>query len=68
MFVIRINAYYDWGATYVIPKSTEQEAKQVALNAAKNTFSCVLPDTLEGVENSDGVFMEVLADDAELMI
>ena len=28
MFVIKISAYYDWSATYVIPKPTEEEAKQ----------------------------------------
>lgn len=68
MFVIKISAYYDWSATYVIPKPTEEEAKQTAFHAAKSQFSCVLPDTLEATENSDDVYIEVLADDAELMI
>ena len=68
MFVIKISAYYDWSATYVIPKPTEEEAKQIAFHAAKSQFSCVLPDTLEEFENSDDLYMEILADDAELMI
>ena len=73
MFVIRVTAYggydYDgWESTYVIHKSTEEEAKQTAFHAAKNQFSCVMPDTLEEFENSDDLYMEILADDAELMI
>ena len=68
MFVIKISAYYDWSATYVIPKPTEEEAKQTAFHAAKSQFSCVLPDTLEVAENCDDVYIQVLADDAELMI
>lgn len=68
MFVIKISAYYDWSATYVIPKPTEEEAKQTAFHAAKSQFSCVMPDTLEKFENSDDLYMEILADDAELMI
>lgn len=68
MFVIKISAYYDWSATYVIPKPTEKEAKQTAFHAAKSQFSCVMPDTLEEFENSDDLYMEILADDAELMI
>ena len=68
MFVIKISAYYDWSATYVIPKSTEEEAKQTAFHVAKSQFSCVMPDTLEEFENSDYLYMEILADDAELMI
>ena len=68
MFVIKISAYYDWSATYVIPKPTEEEAKQTAFHAAKSQFSCVMPDTLEEFENSDDLYMEILADDVELMI
>ncbi len=63
MYVIKISVYGEWGTTYVIPKPTEQDAKETAFNAAKKQFSCVLPDTLEGFEKGDGCYMEVLSDD-----
>lgn len=68
MYVVKISAYGEWEATYVIPKPTEQDAKETAFNAAKKQFGCVLPDTLEEFEKDDGCYMEVLSDDAELMI
>lgn len=68
MYVIKISAYGEWEATYVIPKPTEQDAKEAALYAARQQFSCYLPNTLEGLEKDDGCYMEILSDDAELMI
>lgn len=68
MYVIKVSAYGEWESTYVIPKPTERDAKETALYAANKQFSCGFPDTLEKLEKSEACYMEVLSDDAELMI
>ena len=60
-FAVRIVAYFDWGMTYFVQETDEEKARQKAYQRAKETWSCVLPDTLEEADASDRVYVETLA-------
>ena len=67
-FAIRISAYLDWGMTYFVQETNEERAKQKAYRRAKETWSCVLPDTLEEAEVDDGVYIEVLGEIEQIIL
>lgn len=60
-FAINVSAYLDWEMTYFVQETDEERARQKAYQRAKETWSCVLPDTLEEADASDRVYVETLA-------
>lgn len=60
-FAIRITAYYDWDMTYFVQETDEERARRKAYQRAKETWDCVLPDTLEEADASDRFYVETLA-------
>ena len=60
-FAINVSAYLDWEMTYFVQETDEERARRKAYQRAKETWSCVLPDTLEEADASDRVYVETLA-------
>lgn len=60
-FAINVSAYFDWEMTYFVQETDEERARRKAYQRAKETWSCVLPDTLEEADASDRVYVETLA-------
>lgn len=60
-FAINVSAYLDWEMTYFVQETDEERARQKAYQRAKETWSFVLPDTLEEADASDQVYVETLA-------
>ncbi len=60
-FAIKISAYGEWKITYFVQGANELKAKKRAFEMFKDTESCYLPETIEEAEQSDGIYIEVLA-------
>ena len=67
-FAVRIVAYFDWEMTYFVQETDEEKARQKAYRRAKETWSCVLPDTLEEADASDRVYVEALAEIGQIIL
>lgn len=67
-FTVRIVAYFDWEMTYFVQETNEERAKQKAYQRAKQTWSCVLPDTLEEFENNYFGDIEVVAKIGQIIL
>ena len=67
-FAVCIVAYFDWEMTYFVQETDEEKARQKAYRRAKETWSCVLPDTLEEADASDRVYVEALAEIGQIIL
>lgn len=67
MYVIRVNAYFDWDSTFICPCATSEDALNYAYECAKKKFSCYLPKTYKELEDEERGYLEILSEDAELI-
>lgn len=64
MMVIRISKYDRWSADYIIQADSLEAAKEKAFQAAKEEFSCILPDTKEEMLDE----IEIISTDAKIIL
>ena len=67
-FAVRVVAYFDWEMTYFVQETDEEKARQKAYQRAKETWSCVLPNTLEEADTSDRIYIETLAEIDQIIL
>lgn len=64
MIVVRVTRYGEWSADYIVPTDDVDTASEIAFQNAKRTFSCVMPDTKEQMDDD----VKIISVDAALVV